>query len=662
MLTAIGGGGGASPAGVGGNGTAGNGASGGGGSGNQPNINSGGSGTSGQGSNGGNGYSFSMRSGGGGGGAGSVGTAGTDGVAGIGGAGATSTITGTSTVYAKGGSGIVMSCCGGHAGASGAANTGNGGDAGHTVGAGTPAGSGGSGIVVIRYASTSLSATGGTVTTGGGDVIHTFTSSGTFTVVSVGGSEYATSSESYVYNSVGNITAANTTGATTTYSYANTGYANPHAVTSIVGTATTTYSYDNNGNLTSVTSAASTTNYTYDYANRMSQVVGNGATSTYAYDHAGQRVKQEIWTDSSTTTPQSITIYPNKFYSITSTTIGTTTYATSTAYIWAGDTMVAYVEQDLINGTATGTPRTFYVHPDHLGSTNVITDQNGGVALSKDYLPYGSTRIESGTASLARGYIGEFEEGNNLSYLNARFYQSDRGQFLRQDPVFQALGNPGRVKQLTQREQYEILSDPQMLNSYSYARNNPIANKDPEGAWASVALQAAIRIYGAFSLGFGGGEVLNANLLFPNDYSGPQRSEANFYFGLSVITAGAGPFAKTPLEQAVLELGPDIVRIAEDYGGSNSSSPLPQNQAQFNPLFQYTSNYPGLGPSLQKIYTQIQSTSIQQRYQAAQTYNATAGATGSTGNAPSPNSLWVTPNGAVVNFGGQLGIMVSGTI
>ena len=39
---------------------------------------------------------------------------------------------------------------------------------------------------------------------------------------------------------------------TGTYTYAGTGFANPHAVTSIGnGTATTTYAYDNNGNLTS---------------------------------------------------------------------------------------------------------------------------------------------------------------------------------------------------------------------------------------------------------------------------------------------------------------------------------------------------------------------------------------------------------------------------
>ena len=44
------------------------------------------------------------------------------------------------------------------------------------------AGNGANGIVIIRYTSSTQLATGGTVTTSGGDYIHTFTSNGTFTI------------------------------------------------------------------------------------------------------------------------------------------------------------------------------------------------------------------------------------------------------------------------------------------------------------------------------------------------------------------------------------------------------------------------------------------------------------------------------------------------
>ena len=43
------------------------------------------------------------------------------------------------------------------------------------------------------------------------------------------------------------------------------------------------------------------------------------------------------------------------------------TYATSTNYIWNGDTLFATIDQRLYNGTATGSPITRYIHPDHLG-------------------------------------------------------------------------------------------------------------------------------------------------------------------------------------------------------------------------------------------------------------------------------------------------------
>ena len=50
----------------------------------------------------------------------------------------------------------------------------------------------------------------------------------------------------------------------------------------------------------------------------------------------------------------------------------------------------------------------------------------------------------------------------------------------------------------------------------------------------------------------------------------------------------------------------------------------------------------------QALNSQLNSTSMQTRYQATQSYNAAAGAS------TPQNQLWVTPNGAVVNWGGQV--------
>jgi hypothetical protein len=188
-VTAIGGGGGGLAGGVSAS-TGGNGGSGGGG-GFSTASSTAGTGTSGQGSNGGIGQSGFPYGGGGGGGASATGgNAGTNG--GTGGAGTSSSISGSSVTYAGGGGGGSNNPGGaGGAGGGGAggtanvngtagtANTGGGGGGGGNATGTTLGGAGGSGVVIISYTSATPKFVGGTLTTSGGNQIHTFTSSGT---------------------------------------------------------------------------------------------------------------------------------------------------------------------------------------------------------------------------------------------------------------------------------------------------------------------------------------------------------------------------------------------------------------------------------------------------------------------------------------------------
>lgn len=136
--------------------------------------------------------------GGGGGGAGAVGGNATGGtVGGNGGNGTSSTISGAAVTRAGGGGGAGFTTrgLGGSGGGgnsaqgsslastAGTANTGGGGGGGAQL----PASAGGSGVVIIRYVTGDFTATGGTITTDGSHTIHTFTSSGTFTVTSGSG-------------------------------------------------------------------------------------------------------------------------------------------------------------------------------------------------------------------------------------------------------------------------------------------------------------------------------------------------------------------------------------------------------------------------------------------------------------------------------------------
>src|SRR6267143_2267791 len=260
------------------------------------------------------------------------------------------------------------------------------------------------------------------------------------------------------------------------------GYANPDAVTQVAnGLSTTTYAYDNDGNLTSSGNGTATTTYSYDYANRLIALFAGGATTSYGYDAFGARVYQIVATTSTST-------YPFKFFSVASTTKSSTNWATSTEYFFNGDTLLATIDQQFRNGIATGTAKTRYVHPDHLGSTNIVTDENDSVVQTLDYYPYGATRVSVSTSTNEkRKFIGQFTDDSGLDYLQARYYEAARGQFLSEDPSFLAVGDPNKLRQVTGVDQRTFLSDPQLANSTSYARGNPITNKDPNGNYIDIS-------------------------------------------------------------------------------------------------------------------------------------------------------------------------------
>ena len=286
----------------------------------------------------------------------------------------------------------------------------------------------------------------------------------------------------FAYSMLGNITGMSTSSATSTYTYAETGYANPHAVTSVGGTS---YSYDNSGNVTAIGSL----DYTWDWRNRLASAErSGGGVTTYGYDYTGQRVFKA--TGSATTS------YPNRYYNVASSSLA----ATTTKHIFSPDgTLLAVVV-----GSGTTTASTTYLHPDHLGGTNVATDEDGEVVQTLDYYPYGSQRIATGSFDEQRGFIGEeYDAESTLNYLNARYYEGSRGQFMSQDPVSLALGDPARVREITQRELREVLADPQALNSYAYARNNPILLTDPSGKCFEPlsAIVCAFTVYGFVDTG-----------------------------------------------------------------------------------------------------------------------------------------------------------------
>ena len=202
----------------------------------------------------------------------------------------------------------------------------------------------------------------------------------------------------------------------------------------------------------------------------------NGATTThYAYDVNDQRVSMDTKKGGATTT----TKYYNQFYE--------TTGATTTMYIYAGGQLLATIEG---NGKSTTTA---LVHSDHQGSTNVTSSASGTLLTLNTYYSYGDLRQnQKNTATFdeKKKAVGQYyDDATNLGYYNARYIKNSNGQFISEDPVSANIGMmikmPAYLLMMNQSggtiDQTQLLSDPQLLNFYSYARSNPVTMSDPSG-------------------------------------------------------------------------------------------------------------------------------------------------------------------------------------
>jgi RHS repeat-associated protein len=120
-----------------------------------------------------------------------------------------------------------------------------------------------------------------------------------------------------------------------------------------------------------------------------------------------------------------------------------------------------------------------WIVTDHLGTPRMIFDQSGSLANTSrhDYLPFGEELTgQIGGRTPQQGYTGdstrqkftqkERDIETGLDYFGARYYASTQGRFTSTDPIIIMA---------------DRLIDPQELNLYNYARNNPLRFTDPTG-------------------------------------------------------------------------------------------------------------------------------------------------------------------------------------
>lgn len=323
-----------------------------------------------------------------------------------------------------------------------------------------------------------------------------------------------------------------------------------HAVRTVeAGPDTWTYDYDANGNMTGVLrNGIAVQRFSYNRDDRLTvfRDVVSGTVMKYVYDDTGHRVRKIKGPDGPA--PE------------------VTLYLEGGGYVVRPDGVVqkylsTFAREDL---APDGQRTTYYFHPDALGSTSLMTDATQSVVEQAIYKPFGEIyRNEPRVAEPAgerRKFTGhEFDAESRLYYMGARYYDPALGRFLTADRVAPNHG------------------DPQDLNRYAYARNNPTTLTDPTGekfSWLNFILSVA-------------GGVLSGGLTTPVGYAlefsstaggGSISSVAEFGFsGVgAAVGGGAGALSsvaaqKSPIAARILNVGASAALGGMGLGSFNAS-------------------------------------------------------------------------------------------
>ena len=159
----------------------------------------------------------------------------------------------------------------------------------------------------------------------------------------------------------------------------------------------------------------------------------NGTTTEFLFNAAGQRVSE--WDAS--------------------------THAQLKGHYYWGATPVAFYTTASDGGAAA-----HFEHQDWLGTERMRTSYNGGVEGQYQSLPWGDGQSSSGSDQDAYHYATlDYDSESNTSHAQFRQYSSTEGRFLSPDP-YGGSYDP---------------TNPQSLNRYEYALDNPLSNIDPSG-------------------------------------------------------------------------------------------------------------------------------------------------------------------------------------
>ncbi len=263
--------------------------------------------------------------------------------------------------------------------------------------------------------------------------------------------------------------------------------------TMAVGTIVYDYAYDPNGNLVQETTSR---HFEWDHSDRMRAYRSQTDDEEppihvhYLYDAYGQRVKKLVRNQGG---QFEATVYIDGLLEYHHLVQGSTTLENNTLHVMDHEKRIALVRvgDPLPKDT---TPAVKYHLGDHLGSSNIVVDDLGGLVNREEYTPYGETSFGSFTRKRYRFTGKERDEESGLCYFGARYYEPSLARWCSCDPAGlvvdpiqdeQAHANSPKTSPGRQNAVNFVKGNarvkPAGLGLYTFNLNNPIRYRDQDG-------------------------------------------------------------------------------------------------------------------------------------------------------------------------------------
>lgn len=196
-------------------------------------------------------------------------------------------------------------------------------------------------------------------------------------------------------------------------------------------------------------------------------LIGDAVESLYNAE--GERVAKTVNDDSATTVHF---IYDQEGRLIAE--MDAATGATLREYIYLNGQQIA-----LVDDTGTLDEAVYFVHNDHLGTPQKITDQLQAVVWAADYEPFGEADVIVSTIENNIRFPGQYEDvETGLNYNYFRDYDPGMGRYIESDSIGLSGG----------------------LNTYAYVMGNPIRHTDSTGQIIDTALDAGFALYDLYRI------------------------------------------------------------------------------------------------------------------------------------------------------------------